>query len=116
MRKPDQIRRIFAELRQTLGSEIPAADLLKLAFHLFRAYSEDEFEKLEESGPTPSLMTMPVDVAMRDGGWRVLEFETENEAKLDSLDRESFELLRFLVSKYLGSEWLNRRLTDQLSQ
>ena len=116
MRRPDQIRLIYSELRRSLGHEVPGHELIKLAFHLLRAYSSEEFEKLGQPGRSPSLVSLPVDEAMRDGGWRVLEFENENSASfLDDNDVESREARRSLIERFLGPEWQHHPLMGQLS-
>jgi hypothetical protein len=80
------IREIFAELRRTLGSTVSAKELLNFAFiatNFFNQQSSDEvdFEDLDfESKKTPQpnskiFEEWPIDLAMRDGGWQILEYE-----------------------------------------
>ncbi len=106
MRKPDQIRAIFAELRATLGPEVPAADLLKIAVIILRSYysEEDELAGFGRPGQARSFISMPVDEALVDGGWRVLEFERDAETACFDRDEPDSEL-HSLVARFLGPGW-----------
>jgi len=116
MRKPGQIRVIYAELRQMLGDEVAAGDLLKIANLFLRAYSDppDELKEFGVAGDSRPFLTLPVDEAMSDGGWRILSFERDRSWFLDL--RDPIELAKFepLLSKHLGPEWQHFRLTGQL--
>lgn len=116
MRKSAQVRAVYAELRQMLGDEASAGDVLKLAHIFLRAYSDppDEMREFGVAGESRPFLTLPVDDAMSDGGWRVLIFERERSAFLDR--RDPIDMARFepLLTKYLGPEWLQYRLTGQL--
>lgn len=116
MQRPVLFRAIYAELRSTLGREVPAADLLKLAFELMRAYALDQ-EGLPEDGRigvTRSFSSLPVDEAMRDGGWRVLDFEERRAYSRDECDAIALTTLKPLIEKYLGPEWQHPELTRPL--
>lgn len=116
MRKPAQIRAIYAELRQMLGEEAPAGDLLKIAHLFLRAYSDtpDELREFGVAGESRPFLTLPVDEAMSDGGWRILTFERERSTFLDLRDPVAMAKFEPLLSKYLGPEWQHFRLTGQL--
>jgi hypothetical protein len=75
--RPAQIRQIYVELKHALGDEVSAGDLLRLAALIVENYREPE--KLDPTfgdGPrqTP-FVELELDNAMKDGGWRILEYE-----------------------------------------
>ena len=84
MQRPAQIRAIFAELRAALGQEAHARDLLQLAHLILRAHEAPSAEEdiVVPIGRTP-LFALPLDIAMEDGGWRVLNFECEHGIEFD---------------------------------
>ena len=106
MQKPALLRAIYAELRNGLGPDVPGSDLIKLANVILRAYTHDE-EQLDYGTPAPnrSFASLPVDEAMRDGGWRVLEFESMRAFLIENLETEALTALRPLIEKFLGPEW-----------
>jgi hypothetical protein len=80
------IREIFAELRRTLGSSVSAKELLNFAFiatNFFNQQSSDKvdfddlsFESKNNHHTHGKIFEeWPIDLAMRDGGWRILEYE-----------------------------------------
>jgi hypothetical protein len=74
--RPDQVRRILAELRAALGPEVPAWELLQLAALIVQAHRQPE--KLGWRGPAarPPFFALDVDHAFaRSGGWKVVDFE-----------------------------------------
>jgi len=121
MRRPALLRAIFQELRFSLGPTASAGEVLKLAHLVLKAYVADSttgewdpgYEHNRGSKPFASL---PVDLAMSDGGWRILEFESENSRFLQDRDISQITRLRPLIEKYLGPEWQHQSLTGQLSQ
>lgn len=116
MQKPALIRAIFAELRASLGPDVPAGDLIRLAHLIVRAHTEeqDELAEFGRQGESRSLVSLAVDVAMADGGWRILEFEAHKREYLDDVDRERVCVIKPLIQKYLGPEWQQQQLTGQL--
>lgn len=99
-----------------LGDEAPAGDLLKIAHLFLRAYSDtpDELREFGVAGESRPFLTLPVDEAMSDGGWRILTFERERSAFLDLRDPVAMAKFEPLLSKYLGPEWQHFKLTGQL--
>jgi hypothetical protein len=78
--RPNQIRRVYIELRRALGDDLSAGDLLRLAASIVRAYRAPE-----EADPTsnrPPFFALEVDKAMKDGGWRVLHHEERTGTQL----------------------------------
>lgn len=115
MQKPALLRAIYTELRATLGEQVASGELLKVAHAILRAYqlgdSKNENERLSAGR---SLFTLPVDEAMRDGGWRVLEFE-KSLAPLEDRGNDITTKLRPIIEKYLGPEWQHHSpQTDRL--
>lgn len=119
MSRPALLRAIYHELRGSLGPTATAGDVLRLAHLLLRSYVDDlppdadpGYETRRGSKPFSSL---PVDVAMSDGGWRVLEYESELMMSLRDRDISALARLRPLIEKHLGPEWQHQALTGQLS-
>tara|TARA_R110000868_G_scaffold33659_2_gene122019 strand:- start:2466 stop:2813 length:348 start_codon:yes stop_codon:yes gene_type:complete len=115
MQKPALLRAIYAELRSELGSEAAAGDVLRLAHAILLFLTDDEdLTGFGQPPPSRSFVSMPVDEAMSDGGWRVLEFELGYQASIDNVGARDFNVLRSLIEKYLGPEWQHQTLTGQL--
>jgi len=82
-RETEIVRQIFAELRKSLDSSASAADVLKFSTYLAKVFSEKTSRRvLHESeihGATEArwrrFEELPIDVAMRDGGWKIYEYE-----------------------------------------
>jgi hypothetical protein len=116
MNKPALIRAIFAELRYSLGPDVPAGDLIRLANLILRAHTEDK-DGLDEFGrPSEgqSLGALEVDKAMSDGGWRILAYEAQPREYFDDIDQGLLGAIRPLIEKYLGPEWQHQQITGQL--
>jgi hypothetical protein len=107
MRKPDLIRAIYSELRRNLGPDVPAGDALRLAHFIVRSYTEerDSLADFGEAKVGRSLLYAPVDEAMNDGGWRVMEYECSSAGGGDDLNAVERLVLCSLIEKYLGPEW-----------
>jgi len=72
--RPDQLRRIFVELRAVLPDE-PAWRLLKLAAYIVKAHREPELLDLDGFVERSPFFALDVAQAIADGGWKVLDFE-----------------------------------------
>jgi hypothetical protein len=76
MTRPNQIRRIVAELRHALGNDVPAWELLQLARIVLEAHREPEVADFEAPASRSPFFALEVDTAFeRDGGFGVLNFE-----------------------------------------
>lgn len=77
MTRAQQVRAVFHVLKETLGDQYSAGDLLRSAAALVEACRTlDEEEALDRRvGPREAFFASEVDKAMADGGWRVLDFE-----------------------------------------
>jgi hypothetical protein len=71
-----KVRRVFAELRLALGSDIPAGELLRFAAWLVDATSPIEpRDEHPSAGLRPAFDQLPLDKAFRDGGWSIMAGE-----------------------------------------
>lgn len=86
MNRARQVREVFSELRTSLGSDVSAAEALECAAALVDLFTEGEDTPgfSLRTGGVPFEMRA-VDVALADGGWRVLCQEW-NHMGLDSGD------------------------------
>lgn len=108
MRKPALIRALYAELRQMLGDEVSSGDVLKIAHHFLRAYTDapDELAEFGVAEDGRAFASLPVDEAMKDGGWRVLSFENRRQSSwADRGDPLDLARLVPVLNRYLGPEW-----------
>ncbi|MGY5808436.1 hypothetical protein ACXHXG_12030 [Rhizobium sp. LEGMi198b] len=112
MQKPAQFRAIFAELRSGLGPDIPAKQLAQIAILIMRAYRDasEDVDGWGVSTESRAFQTLPVDEAMKDGGWRVLEFEIRRYSKIDDIGLNATLALRAAIEKYLGPAWRHHQL------
>lgn len=123
MRRPQLFRAIYRELRSSLGPEVPGGDLVSIAYAIIQAYIEDRREPDEFGRPRPSraLLYLPVDEAMKDGGWLILkfenellsclEFENEHLSALNDRNQMALSLVRPFLDYHLGPEWRHPVLT-----
>ena len=76
MSRPQQIRAVFQELRQALGDQFSAGDLLKRAASLVDLFTvKDDASRFElRTGGVP-FDEWNLNAAMADGGWRILNYE-----------------------------------------
>ncbi len=71
-----KVRRVFAELRQALGGDVPAGELLQLAAKLVNAtHPQDERDYGDLASPRQTFDELPLDMAFADGGWRIMARE-----------------------------------------
>lgn len=113
MQKSIRLRAIFAELRAA-GVDAPARDLIRIANYILLTFSADAVDDDLESRPVDprSLLALPIDQAMNDGGWRVLEFETRRQVEQDEPSPEARSLFLHCIRKVLGAEWQFQRHQD----
>lgn len=107
MRKPELVRAIFAELRSTLTPDVSDGDALRLAHLIVRSYTEER-DLLADFGrakASRSLFYLPVDEAMNDGGWRIMEYERSGAGESLEPDPSANRILISHVERYLGPEW-----------
>ena len=105
MRRAAAVKSIFWELRAA-GIEGSARDLLRLAHFLLRSHTgelhhADEFGRVVDSR---SLPLIPVDYAMAQGGWRILEFETARWSFVD-VDVYDAQLTHRKLERIIGPLW-----------
>lgn len=114
MKRSALAKLIFAELRAAFGPEVATRDLARMATTIVQAYLEeaDEFAEFGTARERSSILSMPVDEAIREG-WRILAFEEEGLRHLDEADARRTGIIRPLIEKYLGPEWRQQRPTGQ---
>jgi hypothetical protein len=76
MNRPQQVRAVFQELRRTVGHRFSARELLERAAALVDLFTvpEDNTRFELRRGGVP-FGEWSLDVAMADGGWRILNYE-----------------------------------------
>lgn len=76
MNRPQQVRAVFQELRQTVGDRFGARELLEHAASLVDLFAvEDDPSRFElRTGGVP-FEEWSLVAAMADGGWRILNHE-----------------------------------------
>jgi len=90
MKRPQKIGRIYQELRATLGNEYPAHELLRSAAKLVEIV-EDDFAAsgADVYEPRATVDERPLDMAIADGGWKVLARESAWLQRIDGDDTQS---------------------------
>ena len=114
VQKSARIRAIFAELRAA-GVEAPARDLLRIANYILQTFGGEIPEDASLRDPSPDtrqFFTLPVDEAMKDGGWQILEFEARRQQTLEEMTPEARTTFINRIRKALGSEWQHQPRLD----
>lgn len=115
MHNPAKLRAIYAELRRAAGKDAVAADLLRLAHLLLKAYTLGDDIDVDEYGrPVDSraFFALPIDEAMEDGGWRILNFESRRTYGIDEISPPEMSIITRALRRYLGSEWPQQTRED----
>lgn len=117
MRKPDLVRAIYAELRDHVAAEVSDGDVLRMAHLIVRSHTaeHDLLADFGKPGAADAFYRSPVDVAMNDGGWRVMEYETRNFGRRDDFDVARHRRVTNLIERYLGPEWQHHQWSGRLS-
>ena len=78
MNRPTRIRTLYIEIRETLGSEITSKEALQLAAPLVDVVDDrDDSSGANILEQRATFDELPVDQAIADGGWKVLNRENE---------------------------------------
>lgn len=72
MNRPTKIRMVYQELRAVLGDEFSAKEALQSAALLVEIAEKEADFGASTNGAPPTFDELPVDVALADGGWRIL--------------------------------------------
>jgi len=114
IRKSDLVRTIYAELRQNVASEISDGDLLRLANLIVQAHGTDPnlLAGFGVAAASRTLLSLPLDEAMDDGGWRVLFFEVGGRGDEDEVGYGESHFPR--IRSLLGPEWRHHRWNGPL--
>ncbi len=103
MSRPDRVRRVYGELRRTLGDQFPSHEILRAAARLVDLFGGREGHSgIRHGTPRPTFEELPLDKAFADGGWRILSRESSQLAELFSDDPRDLAVRRELRS--LGME------------
>lgn len=114
MQKSARIRAIFAELRAA-GVDAPARDLLRIANYILQSFGgevPDDPSLREPPTDTRQFFALPVDEAMKDGGWQVLEFEAKRQLTFEDMTPEARTTFINRIRKALGAEWQHQPRLD----
>lgn len=117
MLKRNLVKAVYEELRaSSAGTDVAAIDLLRLAQHIVRAYTDPDsaFEETERQREFRGFHQLAVDDAMNDGGWRILEFEHPGIVSYCDPSTTDITLRRYRIERYLGPEWRHPPLMGQL--
>jgi hypothetical protein len=91
MSRPSRIKQLYHEIRESLGSEISSKEALQLAAHLVDVADGRDvipFDTFRDQRAT--FEELPVDEAIADGGWRVLNREKDIVRSLFGSDEPSY--------------------------
>jgi hypothetical protein len=77
MNRPNKIRKVYKELRHSLGGEIPSQEVLKHAASLVDIFDDrDHAPLIHLHTQRATFDELPLDEAFADGGWRVMRRES----------------------------------------
>ena len=88
MNRPNKIRKVYTELRHSLGDEISSQEVLKSAASLVDIFEERDKASTRSLGTQRATFEeLPLDKAFADGGWNVMRRESNwvNEIFSDEL-------------------------------
>lgn len=73
---------LYAEIRGLLGADVSTGDALRFAgeivrFYVLRKQRIRRAERQLRTEENPPFELLPVDIAMEDGGWKILEYEVD---------------------------------------
>lgn len=98
MNRPQQVRAVFQELRRTVGDRFSARELLEQAAALVDLFAVPEdntrFELYRGGVPFEE---WSLDVAMADGGWRILNDEYRQTLALQRQEAQEIMIHNGLV-------------------
>lgn len=107
MREPLLVKLIYAELRETIGAELGKGAALRLAHLILEAnktyFASDELQ-VEPEVDLP-FHARPVDEAMGDGGWKILNFEVPKTLQSETLPYTARTYQRSRLKGLMGTEW-----------
>jgi len=106
VKKSALVKAIYAEIRRSQPA-IPAGEALDAAYRLLQLFRADPdlMRRFGREVDARSISDLPVDEAMRDGGWRIMEYEIRRAGDLEQLEHETLAALRGVIERYLGPEW-----------
>jgi len=105
-----KLRTIYYELRRALGSQVAAGELLRLACIILK-FSKKDFDPSDDFGQTRqgrTLLALPLDEAMSDGGWKILDFECHRGFDVEELESKDLIYMKTHFRRLLGPQWHQR--------
>jgi hypothetical protein len=108
LNRPQKLREVFAELKETFGKQLPAGELIRLATALIEAYQTIDIEQYGDFGyaTRDPFFIWDVDKAMRDGGWRILSFERKAGMELSDELPDNYWAVQTRIQRFIGqTEW-----------
>ena len=76
MNRSQKVKQVYQELREAVGDEFSAIELLQTAAQLVEIINDDgPITGAQIHGPRPNFDELPVDQIIADGGWKVLARE-----------------------------------------
>ena len=91
MTRPEQVRAIFHELRRTVGGNASAREILVCADSLVALFSQDDEPHFDTRVGSLPFENWAMDVAMADGGWRILWDEIRRGTDFTGEEWEGFQ-------------------------
>jgi hypothetical protein len=99
-----QLREVFAVLRQHIKGKMAAGELLRLAFAFIELYRSLDIERYGDLGYSTreSFFAAAVDRAMKDGGWRVMAHEAKIGMELSDEVPDNYLQIRARIKSFIG--------------
>lgn len=101
MRKSKAVKEIYAEIRRALGSDISAAEALKLAKSLVDVVDKADEPRFELKTGGVGFDQLTIDKVFADGGWKVMYREYDEYYAIK--EREKMEI----ILTYYMCKWLD---------
>lgn len=107
MTRSQTVKAFYRVLKEALGPDVSAGDVLRAAATLLAAFEAPEFEEVDRrQGPREGFFASEVDTAMEDGGWQVLDFELRSGMPLLDEQPENAPVVRRGIERLVGrTEW-----------
>ena len=108
MTQTQKIREIFAVFKSVYAGKRPAGELLRAAFAFIELYKALEVERYAEEGYSTreAFFAAAVDRAMKDGGWRIMDYERKTGMALSDDLPDNYLSVQARIKNFVGrTEW-----------